>query len=530
MDYIWILIAFGFGFIFKQFGLPPLVGYLLAGFSLHAMGFESHDGLQLLADLGITLMLFTIGLKLNISSLVKPEILVTAVTHSLAWCGILVLKWLLLGVIGFGLVGALDMSWQTALLVAFALSFSSTIGVIKLLEDQDELKTRHGKVAIGILVIQDIIAVVFLAFATGEVPSLWALSLLLFIPLKPALNMLMQRVGHGELLPLLGFFLALGGSELFYAVNLKGDLGALFMGALLASAPKSAELYKSLMGFKDLFLIGFFLLVGFTAAPTVDMFVIAAFISLLLVVKFALFLMLFLFFHMRPRNAFLCAITLSNFSEFGLIVANMAVSENMLSNEWLVIIALSVTFSLIISSGVFKYSHTIYARHKSLINWFQYRKNTREFVLAQPEAASIIVIGMGRVGTAAYDSLAQSHNGEVLGIDADEERVLRYQQTGRQVLLGDGEDADFWSEFNLDKIDLVMLSTPGIIEMKFIIGQIREQNYSGKIACIARFEDECQQLLANGADVVFNYFSEVGTGFAEEGRKLLQSTKPSASL
>ena len=522
MDFIWILTAFCCGYLVKQLGLPPLVGYLLAGFGLHAAGFEAHDSLQILADMGITLMLFTIGLKLNIRTLIEPEIFVTAITHSTLWCLLITGKWVLLSALGFGLVSVLGITWQTALLVAFALSFSSTVGVIKLLEDQDELRTRHGKVAVGILVIQDIIAVLFLAVASGKAPSLWALALLLLIPMRPLLNKLMEKGGHGELLPLTGFFIALGGAELFSLVHLKGDLGALIMGVLVAAYPKATELYKSLISFKDLFLIGFFLSIGFTALPTVEMFTTAVIISLLLVVKFALFLGLFLLLRMRTRNAFLCAMTLSNFSEFGLIVANMAVSKEWLSGDWLVVIALSVTLSFIISGSLFKYSDKFYARHKKLFHRLQWHDDVDKLDLSLPEAVEILVVGLGRVGSATYDSLNGYHNNTVLGIDADEERVKKHQLAGRQVVLGDAEDVDFWSQLPLHNISLIMLSTPNVAEMQSIIEQIRGCGFYGRIVCVARYEDDRQQLLNAGADSVFSYFAEVGAGFAEEGKRLLQ--------
>ena len=521
MDFLWILAAFGLGFVVKQVGLPPLVGYLLAGFGLHAWGVEADSTLTVLADLGITLMLFTIGLKLNVASLLKPEVCITAISHTGLWCALLLGKWFLLVGLGLSLTSFLDMSWQTALLIAFALSFSSTVGVLKLLEDMDEVKTRHGKVAIGILVIQDIIAVIFLVFATGKLPSAWALLLLLLIPLKPAFNALLEKGGHGELLPLAGFFLALGGAELFTLVNLKGDLGALLMGVLIASYPKATELYKSMMGFKDIFLIGFFLSIGFIAVPTWDMFFAAVAISVLLPIKFVMFLLLFMALHMRPRNAFLCAMTLANFSEFGLIVANMALSKSWLSNDWVVILALAVTLSLIVSSAIFKYSHRIYTRYQETFKRLQWRESNRPFVLEQPENAKVMIVGLGRVGRATYDYLAKANPDELLGVDADEERVAASREQGRTMILGDGEDVDFWSYVNLESISLIMLSTPGVLEKHYMIEQIRNRQFTGKIVCVARYDDEREQLLAAGADAVFSYYAEVGAGFAEEGKRLV---------
>jgi len=104
----------------------------------------------------------------------------------------------------------------------------------------------HGRVAIGILIIQDVAAAVFLAVSAGKAPTLWALLLMLLVPLRPILHAMLVRVGHGELLAMYGLLLALGGAELFELVGLKGDVGALVVGVLMASHSKSEELAKTL--------------------------------------------------------------------------------------------------------------------------------------------------------------------------------------------------------------------------------------------------------------------------------------------
>ena len=103
MDFIWIFVAFLFGLSVRQIGLPPLVGYLVAGFSLNLLGFGSDASLQALADIGITIMLFTVGLKLNVRSLMRPEILLAATGHCAIWCGVVFGKWLVLGALGLGM-------------------------------------------------------------------------------------------------------------------------------------------------------------------------------------------------------------------------------------------------------------------------------------------------------------------------------------------------------------------------------------------------------------------------------------------
>ena len=520
MSFIWVFVAFTFGFISRQFGLPPLVGYLMAGFVLHANGVEADDNLTLLADLGITLMLFTIGLKVNLKELFKLKTWGSTVGHMSAWMLLLPPILTLFGVMSGAAL--FDVSFNTLLLIAFALSFSSTVCVIKILEDNAELKTRHSDLAVSILIIQDLAAVMFLLMATGKVPSIWALGLIPLVLFRPIISYLFQRSGHGELLPLSGFLIALGGAALFELVDLKGDLGALAAGMLLAGLPKSSELYKSLMSFKDLFLIGFFLSIGFTATPTLEMWFIALGIAAIMPLKFVLFFALFTLFNFRGRTAFLSALLLSNFSEFGLIVASLSVDSGWLSKEWLVIIALAAAMSFFLLSVMYKYAHTFYALRKSLINRFQRQKVTVSCDVDCPDDAEILVVGMGRVGLGAYQELDKEIGVKVWGVEVNESRATYVRSFGARVLVGDADDIEFWEQLPLDKVKLVMLAIPSTVEMKNILYQLKSAKYQGRISAIAQYDDEREELIRLGADVAFNYFSEVGAGFAEESLHLVK--------
>lgn len=519
MDFIWILVAFGCGFLVKLLGMPPLVGYLAAGFGLHALGFEQADSLQALADLGITLMLFTIGLKLKVGALLKKEVLVTSLAHTSIWVVLTTSLFFLVSALALG--SYFDLSLESLLLITFALSFSSTVCVVKMLEDASELKTKHGKTAIGILVLQDIVAVAFLVISLGKVPSIWALGLIGLIFIRPLLGRLLNQAGHDELLPLVGFFLALGGYELFSLVNIKGDLGALIAGMLLASHVKSAELYKALMGFKDLFLIGFFLTIGFTALPTLDMALIAFGLLFLLAFKFALFFLLMNWLGVSGRTSYLTALALTNFSEFGLIVAHLGVSSEWLPEEWLVIIALVMSFSFVLSSFLFRRAHHIYAYNKNWINRFE--KPGAHQAFERPADADILIVGMGRVGTGAYAALEKEYGARVMGVESDVERANTFREQGLNVMAGDSDDFEFWQHVTRGKLSLVMLALPSQIEMRSTLEMLSLAGYKGKVAAVARYDDERRELLDNGVDVAFNYYSEVGAGFAAESRHLLSN-------
>ena len=514
MEYVFLLFAFICGLTIKLTGIPPMVGYLAAGFILNAYGFSMTDNLQQIADLGITIMLFTIGLKLNVKDLSKREVWLGSIAHTMVWVAVTSVVVMGLGFMFASATG--NMNWQNAALIAFALSFSSTVCVIKILEESGESKTRHGRLAIGILVMQDVFAVVFMVAVTGKLPSVWALGLFALIPALPLINRIIDRSGHGELLPLTGFVLALGGYHLFDLVDMKGDLGALIVGILLARHSKAVELSKSLLAFKDLFLIGFFLSIGLTALPTLDMLLLALAVCLLLPLKAVLFFGLFTSLRLRARTSYLTSLVLSNYSEFGLIVGALAVSLGLLGEHWLVVLALAVSMSFVLTSLLYRNSHSRYVRIKSTITRFERDRRLPEDIYPSLDNAHFLVIGMGRVGLGAYRSLSKLVDSHVVGMDADRPKTERLREEGLNVICGDGEDIDLWENLNISQAQLVLLALPSIEDAINITRQLKYAGYTGKVAAIARYEDEVNSLLEHGVDKVFNFFTEAGLGFAEE--------------
>jgi predicted Kef-type K+ transport protein len=506
MEYAFLLFAFVCGLSVKLIGIPPLVGYLIAGFLLNFSGFSLTEDLDAIANLGITIMLFTIGLKLNIRDLSRREVWAGSVSHTLIWVGIIACTIYGLSAIAVTFVDGL--TWKSAALIAFALSFSSTVCVVKVLEESGESKTRHGRLAIGILVMQDVFAVVFLVAATGKLPSIWALALLALVPAMPLIKKVINQSGHGELLPLTGFILALGGYHLFELVNIKGDLGALIFGIMLAQHEKASELAKSLLSFKDLFLIGFFLTIGLTALPDMTMVIIP--------LKAALFFGLFTTLRLRGRTSYLSSLVLSNYSEFGLIVGALAVSLGLLAETWLVVIALAVSISFILTSILYRSSHSQYHRYKDTIKRFEKDRRLKEDIYPTLHNAEFLVLGMGRVGRGAFNALSKLSNVNVWGMDADRVKTKEMADEGFNVICGDGEDVDLWDNLDIKDVQLVLLALPSIQDAINITRQLKNAGYTGKVAAIARYEDEVTSLLENGVDKVFNFFTEAGLGFAEE--------------
>ncbi|MGI9286613.1 MAG: cation:proton antiporter [Pseudomonadales bacterium] len=512
-DVVWISLAFALGLLSRSVGLPPLVGFLATGFLLNTQGIASGEMLQKLADLGITLLLFTVGLKLNLRTLARPQVWAVSGLHMATIVAVFGFAIYGLALAGTPFVSNLDL--QGSLLIAFALSFSSTVFVVKVLEEKGEMKSLYGRIAIGILIMQDIAAVVFLAASTGKLPSPWALLLLLLIPLRPMLQQILQRVGHGELLVLYGLILALGGAEVFELVGMKGGFGALILGVLIADHAKSDEMAKTLLGFKDLFLLGFFLSVGLAGQPTLETFLVGALLTPIVFFKSTLFFMLLAHFKLRARTSLLTTLNLTNYSEFGLIVTAIGVANGWIDSEWLLVIAVALALSFVIAASLNSIAHQLYAHHRPF--WRRLQRNERlpDDSLFDTQGATIAVIGMGRVGAGAYDKMHNLYGDTVVGVDFDPVTVRKQQSTGRTVLQGDPSDADFWDRVAATHtIELVMLALPNLTANLSVLNQLEESHYPGRVAACARYPDEVEKLQQAGAVTVFNIYTEAGAGFA----------------
>ncbi|WP_462330719.1 cation:proton antiporter domain-containing protein [Thiohalocapsa halophila] len=511
----WIAVAFAAGVVAKRYGLPPLVGYLVAGFMLNGLGAEEGPVIAALSELGVTLLLFTIGLKLKLKSLAAPQVWGVAALHMVGMVAVLVP--VLLAVGKLGLPHLAGMEYGPALVLAFALTFSSTVFAVKVLEEKGEMGSLYGTIAIGILIMQDLAAVVFLVFSAGKVPSLWAVLLFALVFARPVLSWLLERAGHGELLLLFGLTLGLGGAEVFKLVDVKGDLGALLLGILVASHPKSGELAEALLGLKDLFLVGFFLSIGLTVAPSLDMAPVVILLLLVLPLKGFLFEQLMLAFRLRARTALLGALTLFNYSEFGLIVAAIAAKNGWLSPDWLAIIAITLALSFVVASPLNSQSHVIYELFSPRLRRQERKRRIAAELEIDPGDANAMIVGMGRIGGGAYDFLVQERGLRPVGVDADPDSVAKQNAMGRNVVQGSATDADFWHRLHLDDghIKLVLLAMPKASENVFAAEHLLKEGFDGTIGAIAKFPDDEAALRAAGVHQVFNLYAEAGAGLAQ---------------
>ena len=526
IDAIWLGVAFASGILMKQLGLPTLVGFLLAGFFLNYADIIEGNLKQVLdtiANLGITLLLFTIGLKIKFKSLLKKEVLLTASSHMtitiLGFSGLIFLMSYT------GMAFFANMSFESSLVVGFALSFSSTVFLVKIFEERGELNAAHGKIAIGILIIQDIFAVIFISATNDVLPSIWVFLLPAYLYLiRFLINPLLSKAGHGELLTVFGFVAPFVlGSLAFYSVNLKPDLGALILGMLLVNHPKNHELYERMMNYKDFFLIAFFISIGLAGKPTLSMMLIALGLLIFAFLKGYLFMLILARFNLRARTNFLASLSLSNYSEFGLIVAAVGLNKGLISEDWLLIIALVMSLSFIISSPLNAKSYELFDRFKDRI--VKLNRTSKE-IDCQPiimKDSEYLIIGIGSIGQSALKEFESKYPKKVLGVDYSTETIERLNDEGFNLVWGDTTDREFWEDRDFSNIKMVVLSMSDYASnyntLK-VINKINKRPF--KIAAICHYDDEKQKYLDLSVDYVYYYKSSLGEDLAQHAIQELQ--------
>ncbi|MEE4662063.1 MAG: cation:proton antiporter family protein [Halieaceae bacterium] len=509
-----IMCALACGMLARSFGLPSLLGYLAAGFVLYELGTVPGPMIAELSDLGVTLLLFSIGLKLRPAELLEPKVWGSTLAHMLLTIGLLTPLLL----VASSAIQDIDLTLNTAVLIAFALSFSSTVFAIQVLQSRGEMASRHATLSIGVLLIQDVAAVLYIAAATGKLPQPSALLLLLLIPARPLIIRLLKLAGHEELFTLCGLALAIGGADVFELVGIKGDLGALILGAMLAGHKKGKELAKNLLQFKDLFLVGFFVSIGLSGWPYAELAGLAILLGLLVPLKSPLYFWLMTRLHTPPRTAMLSAAALSNHSEFGLIVIAIATKQGIIGYEWSAALSLSIAVSFIISTGLNQRIHPLYMRFYHRLRRF--KSEQLEVDLPDCSNTRIIVLGMGNIGSGAYETLQQRYGSAVLGVDDNDRKLKSCRARGQRVVGADASDPLFWSQVRLDEVEQVLLALTNHGENMLVGALLRDMGYAGKITAIVRYAEEAADL--EKYDIAsFDLYAEAGSGFANHAQAAL---------
>ena len=258
--------------------------------------------------------------------------------------------------------------------------------------------------------------------------------------------------------------------------------------------------------------------IGLGGLPTLTELFAASLLVLALPFKVVLFFLLMSRFKLRARTSLLGSFSLASYSEFGLIVAGIGVSNGWLGNEWLIVIAIALSATFILASPLNAAADNISARFAQRLKAYETEKRHPDDQAIDPGNAEIAIFGMGRVGSGAYDVMHDKFGDIVIGIDKDPLVVAKHHEAGRKVILGDPADRDFWvraSESRDDQVKLVLLTMPNHTANMAAAKPIVEMYEDIFIAATAQFDDEITELKEVGVQAVHNFYAGAGAGLAE---------------
>lgn len=495
--------------------LPPLVGFLAAGFGLSAANVPTFPAIAELAEVGVTVLLFTIGLHLDLKMITRVRVVFTAVGQ--AALNTIVFAVVLAALSLLPLSAFIGTGWSGFLLLGFASSFSSTVFVIAVLDESGRMRSRVGIIAIGVLVLQDIFAVSFLVLFSGKTPEPWAILLLALPLIRPLIGKLPDLMYRAELLVLAGVIIAVGAYAVFELAGLSGSFGSLIAGLVIAGHPIAKRLHKALVSVRELLLVGFFIDIGMGGIPSMSGFIAAGILLLLLPAKLGIFLALLYKAGMSRRTSVLTAGLLANYSEFGLIVASLAAARGIIAGEWVQIMAVAVAGSFIISSLV---KLRVGPIMEALVLKLPRRDPQKLAAGERPldiDGVDALVLGMGRVGAGAYLRLAEKYGMTVAGVEFDEKRVELMRKRGYTVFHADATDPELWVRLSQSSHcpKLLVLAMPSHESNVVALQTLNNTKSSMVTAGIAKYSYKTKELVDLGADASVNLYDGAGIELAD---------------
>ncbi|MCF6745578.1 sodium:proton exchanger [Blastococcus sp. KM273128] len=510
---------------------PLIISFIAVGIAVGPVGLgwvEENDQVALLAELGIALLLFLVGLKLD------PHLIRTtgpvAVATGLG-------QVLFTSVIGFGLGLLLGLTPVEAVYVAVALTFSSTIIIVKLLSDKREIDQLHGRIAVGFLIVQDIVVVlvmitltaagtagqgddlaVDLALVLGKgVLFVGGIFLAVRYLLRPALAWMARSK---ELLVLFALAWGIALAGLGDGLGFSIEVGAFLGGISLASTPYREAISSRLISLRDFLLLFFFIDLGsrLDFADAGSQLVAAAVLSAFVLIGNPLIVLVIMgMMGYRKRTSFLAGLTVAQISEFSLVLAALGLGLGHITGDVVGLITVVGIVTIALSTYLILYSAPLYARLAPLLSVFE-RRHPRhgEGVSGEESTVDVVVVGAGRYGGRLVRRLLD-RGVRVLVVDTDPQALEDIGHAGAQTLYGDAEEPELIDALPLRGATWVVSTVPDRSVNLALLHGLGQGDFAGSVALTAHNDHDAQRLEAAGVDVVLRPFHAA----ADRGAELL---------
>lgn len=533
------------GIILRQ---PLIVSFiavgLVAGPSLLDV-VRSDEQIHLLSELGIAVLLFLVGIKLDVKLI--RSLGAVSLTTGLGQVAFTSIFGLLIGL-------ALGFDPVPSLYIAVALTFSSTIIIVKLLSDKREIDTLHGQIALGFLIVQDLVVVLAMIVlsavgiggegGTGSADiaialvSGAAMVALVVLFVRYVADPLTERLAPApELLVIFAIAQAAMFAAIGDAAGLGKEVGGLLAGVSLASTPFRETIAARLAPLRDFLLLFFFIALGATLDLSLlgaHLTAAAVFSAFVLVGNPLIVLAIMGLMGYRKRTGFLAGLTVAQISEFSLIFISMGVALGHVEEEALGLVTLVGLVTIAASTYMITYSHQLYALCEPVLGVFERRGALRERNAAGGEEGplfDVVIFGLGRYGAALARRL-QDRGLRTLGADVNPQAVRRWRRLGMEAEYGDATDPEFVAGLPLDRARWIVATIPvhprGLTHedaRKTLIQLSRGAGFFGRLAVVSQSRLETAELLASGADLVLEPFEDA----AERAVEMLAEEEAAAA-
>ncbi len=506
-----LILATFLAYIARRFKQPMILGYIIAGMVIGPLGFKlviDMDTITTLSELGIAFLLFIVGLEIDVRKLRNLGLIALV-----AGIGQVIFTF----VITYLVVNMLGFSQIHTLYIAIALTLSSTIIIVKLLSDKGEMNALHGRIALGILLVQDFVAVIALA-ALAKSSITWtsvgtnvALGIGFFaVALIAGIYILKYLFDPIATSPELLFLGAVSTCFLYAMISEKIGLsiaiGGFLAGICLAPLPYNVEIISRIKSLRDFFATIFFVTLGMQVVIPhgVNIWFPVILFSLFVIIGnplIVLILMSVMGFKSRP--AFLTGISIAQISEFSLILVAAGVVTGVVPQIIMSIIALVAVITFTVSSYMIMYDEKLYRLFHKIVKPFEklaVRKLHFEHMPGETKY-NIILCGCNRVGRGVIES-AQRIKKNVLVIDFNPEVVHKLAKEKIHALYGDVGDVEIVERISKHKPELIISTVPDVADNHLLLRKIKPKYKKTKMILTANNIDDALELYAEGADYV----------------------------
>ena len=500
------------GFLAHTLRQPPIVGFILAGLAVGYFAspdFGVVETIEGLAPIGVALLLFLVGLEMNLRELrnVGLPSLLTGLGQIIFTFGI-----------GYVIATALGFSTIASVYISIALTFSSTIIVVKLLSEKKDLKSLYGRIVVGFLLVQDFVAILALVFLAGfqggesllggalRTVGLGAAFVVFAFVASHVLPKVIHRIARSqEMLYLFSIGWVLGVSALTEAVGLSIEVGGFIAGISLARSSEHFQIGAKLRPLRDFFLILFFVILGvkmFLGGVSVPV-VPAIILSLFVLVGNPLIVMVVMgALGYKSRTSFLASLTVAQISEFSLIIAALGLRFGHLSAPEAGLITLVGVLTIFVSSYFIIYGDRIYKFFRPALGVFEFRKRLIEETSAKSDLINhTVLIGTYRTGKSILEALIDSGE-KFVALDFDPVLVGRLKKQGVPIVYGDATDEEIQEIVGMDKAKLIISTMPEFKDNAVLLELAKSGKKKRKVIVTADDEHLARELYDKGADYV----------------------------